>query len=201
MKPIAHRRLAGAAVLALAAAPAHAHLVQTGFGDFYDGIVHLAVTPEDILLVAALALFAGLRGTQAARHTVLALALAWLAGGMIGVIWPFTSPLTLLTTLSFALAGALVALNASLHPRAVTALAIAAGLLHGLVNGAAMALGEASHLALVGVVSAIFVLTTVIAAQVAALPEGWPRIVVRVGGSWIAATGLLMFGWIARAAT
>jgi len=34
--------------VALVAAPANAHLVETGFGEFYDGIAHLAVTPADL---------------------------------------------------------------------------------------------------------------------------------------------------------
>jgi hypothetical protein len=35
---------------------------------------------------------------------------------------------------------------------------------------------------------------------VTALPAGWARIVVRVVGRWIAAAGLLMLGWLMRAA-
>ena len=33
-------------------------------------------------------------------------------------------------------------------------------------------------------------MTAILSAEVAALPAGWPRIVVRVAGSWIAAAGL-----------
>jgi hypothetical protein len=39
-----------------------------------------------------------------------------------------------------------------------------------------------------------------LSAEVTALPTGWSRIVVRVAGSWIAASGLLMFGWLVRSA-
>jgi hypothetical protein len=43
----------------LSVAPsARAHLVNTGFGPFDDGLTHLFVTPEDLLPVIALALFA-----------------------------------------------------------------------------------------------------------------------------------------------
>jgi hypothetical protein len=31
-------------------------------------------------------------------------------------------------------------------------------------------------------------------------PAGWPRIVVRVVGGWIAAAGLLMLGWLVHSA-
>ena len=55
--------------LALAAAqPAGAHLNVTGVGPFYDGIVHFALSPEDIGAVVALALLAGLRGPAFARR-------------------------------------------------------------------------------------------------------------------------------------
>ena len=188
------------ALSAAVAAPAHAHLVETGFGAFYDGIAHVAVTPADLIVVVALALLAGQRGTRAARYAVFALPVAWLAGGMIGARWPSAAGLPLLTTLSFALAGALVALNAKVRDVGVAALAITAGVLHGLVNGATMAPAGAGALALGGAVSAIFFLTAILSAEVTALPVGWPRIVVRVAGSWIAATGLLMLGWLARSA-
>jgi hypothetical protein len=38
----------------------------------------------------------------------------------------------------------------------------------------------------------------IVSAEVTAMPTGWPRIAVRVGGSWIAAAGVLMLGWLAR---
>jgi urease accessory protein len=181
--------------------PAHAHLVQTGFGDFYDGIAHVAATPADLLVVLALALLAGQRGTQAARCAGLVLPAAWFAGGILGAHWFAAAAMPLLTTLSFAITGALVALNANVRDAGVAALAIAAGILHGVVNGATMAPADVGYLALGGAVSAIFFLTVVVSAHVTALPAGWPQVVVRVAGSWIAATGMLMFGWLAHAAS
>jgi len=189
-----------AVVAGLTAQPAHAHLVETGFGAFYDGIAHVAVTPADLLVVVALALFAGQRGTRAARFALFALPMAWFAGGLVGARWPAMAALPLLTTLSFAIAGALVALNASVRDIGVAALVVAAGLLHGLVNGATMAPAGSVGLALAGAVSTIFFLTAILSAEVTTLPSGWPRVAVRVAGSWIAASGLLMFGWLARSA-
>lgn len=188
------------ALLAALASPAHAHLVQTGFGDFYDGIAHVAATPADLLVVLALALLAGQRGTRAARCAVLVLPAAWFAGGILGAHWPSGGAMQLPTTLSFAVMGALVALNARVRDAGVAVLGIAAGILHGYINGAAMAPAEVGYLALGGAVSATFFLTVVVSAQVTALPAGWPQIVVRVAGSWLAATGMLMFGWLVHAA-
>src|SRR6185369_14249227 len=59
-----HRlRLAPAVTLVLMASPgsAQAHLVTTGLGPVYDGLVHFALAPEDLVPVLALAAFAGLR--------------------------------------------------------------------------------------------------------------------------------------------
>lgn len=188
------------ALLLASAAPAHAHLVETGLGGFYDGIAHLMVTPADVLMVLGLALFAGQRGSTAARRTALLLPLAWLLGGFAGAHWPAAAPSPLLTTLPFALTGALVALDARLRSAGVAAFAVLAGLIHGFADGASMAPAGAGPLALVGAVSAVLFLGMLLAAEVSALPAGWPRIVVRVAGSWIAATGMLMFGWLARGA-
>jgi urease accessory protein len=183
---------------ALIPASAHAHLVQTGFGAFYDGLAHVALTPADLLVVVAVALLAGQRGTQAARWALFALPVSWLAGGALGAVSPTESTLPLLTTLTFASIGGLVALDAKLRSAAVAALAIAAGALHGYVNGATIAPGASVVLALAGAATAVFCLIAILSAQVTTLHAAWTRIAVRVAGSWIAAAGVLMVGWIVR---
>jgi len=45
---------------------------------------------------------------------------------------------------------------------------------------------------------ALFVTTTLVAGQVISLRAPWTKIAVRVAGSWIAASGLLMVGWALR---
>lgn len=194
------RRARDSAVLwaATAAVPAHAHLVQTGFGAFYDGLAHVVLTPADLLLVIALALLAGQHGAQAARWTLFALPAAWLGGGALGAGVPGDSSLTLLTTLSFGLAGVLVALNVRLITAGVAGFAVIAGLVHGYVNGATLAPGGAGLLGLSGAMTAVFCLFALLSAQVVTLHVGWTRIAVRVAGSWMAAAGLLMLGWLAR---
>lgn len=190
-------RRALAVVAALAAAPAQAHLVETGFGAYYNGIAHVALTPPDLLVIVALALLAGQRGTQAARWALLALPTAWLVGGALGTFFPANVTLPLPTTLTFALAGALVAFDAKLRAGAVALFAIAAGLLHGYVNGATLAPPSVA-LALAGVVTATFCLFAILGAQVTTVQVAWGRIALRVAGSWLAAAGLLMLGWLAR---
>ena len=55
----------------------------------------------------------------------------------------------------------------------VAALAVAAGLLHGLVNGATLGPSGASGLALGGAITSGFCLMAVVCAEVTALPAGW----------------------------
>ena len=53
-------------------------------------------------------------------------------------------------------------------------------------------------LALIGLSFAVFALIALVSAFVVRLQAGWAKIAVRVAGSWIAASGLLMLGWAAR---
>jgi len=66
------------------------------------------------------------------------------------------------------------------------------------VNGASLEPAGAGLLGLAGVVTAVVCLLAILSAQVTTLRAGWSLVVVRVAGSWIAAAGLLMLGWLLR---
>ncbi|MGB7970682.1 MAG: HupE/UreJ family protein [Candidatus Deferrimicrobiaceae bacterium] len=187
-------------LLALCLAPqtAHAHLVQTGFGTFYDGVVHLFITLPDLLVASGLGLLAGLCGPAASRRTVFALPAAWLAGEMVGSFFPASLTLPWLTTISFGVVGVLVAMNANLPRALLVTLACGAGLLHGFVNGATMVAAGTDRMGMLGASVSVFLLITLSSALVVSLRAHWARIAVRVAGSWIAAIGLLMLGWLVR---
>jgi hydrogenase/urease accessory protein HupE len=194
------RALAVAGALLVLPAPSHAHLVNTGLGPFYDGVSHFALTPEDLLPALAMALLAGQKGSGTGRLALFALPGAWLLGGLAGLAFPTISSAPALTTVSFLALGGLVAVDARLRPEWVTALAAVVGLLHGYLNGAAMAQAKLGALGLVGIVSTLFAVVALAAALVVALRAPWARIAVRVAGSWIVAIGLLLLGWSFRAA-
>jgi hydrogenase/urease accessory protein HupE len=179
-------------------AVADAHLVNTGFGTFYDGVAHFFITPSDILIALGLGLLAGLCGAPASRAAIIAMPAAWLTGELIGSTYPAIITLPWLTTLSFGIVGALVALNAKMPRPVLLMLTCAAGLLHGFVNGATIAAAGTDRLGMLGVAMAVFVITTLLAALVVSLRAQWSRIAVRVAGSWIAAIGLLMIGWLVK---
>ena len=173
---------------------AEAHLVTTGLGPIYDGISHLALSPEVSVPVLALALFAGLRGAAAGRLTLFLLPVAWLVGALVGcrtAIAPFTA----ISAISFLVSGALVAADLRLKRGTVATIAVLLGFGDGWLNGTATQPVHSGSLELVGAVAALFVAVAIVAAFVIWLKRPWMRLAVRVVGSWITATGLLLLGW------
>lgn len=178
---------------------ADAHLVTTGLGPVYDGIGHLLLTPEDLVPILALALYAGLRGARAGRFALFVLPVAWLAGGLLGLRFGGATSAPL-PALSFILLGLIVAADAKLPDAAVAALACGLGLVHGFLNGPALSGTGPGALGLVGIAAVGFVMIALASALVVSLKAPAARIAVRVAGSWIAAIGLLLLGWALRTA-
>jgi urease accessory protein len=191
------RSLLPGLALSLFAHPVHAHLIETGLGPVYDGIVHFALTPEDFVPILALALFAGLRGKEHSRHVILVLPLAWVVGGLAGMLIgvAMNPPLAWLPLLVL---GGLVAADFHLPLGATAAIAALLSGFLGYGNGAAIAQAGPGIRGLLGIGGAIFVVATIISAFVVAWKWGWARIAGRVAGSWIAASGLLLLGWSLR---
>jgi hydrogenase/urease accessory protein HupE len=188
---------AGGLGVALCPSAAEAHLPATGLGPVYDGLLHFAKTPEDLVPALALALLAGLRGAAHGRRALFVLPAAWLGGGLLGLA-AHGSVSPVLTAISFVLLGGLVAADARLPRGAMTGLAALLGLGHGYLNGTAMAQPGTGALGLLGMVAAVFTLVALAASLVVPLRATWSRVAVRVAGSWIAATGLLLVGWALR---
>jgi urease accessory protein len=187
------------AITMIVAPSAHAHLMNTGFGPFYDGLTHLFVTPEDLLPVIALALLAGLRGPRFGRAVLLALPVAWLAGSAAGLLLAPQVTLPVAETIVTIALGALLAADCPLPIAIVSGLAILLGLLHGSLNGSELPKTTSSgQISAAGVAVALFVLVSLLAGQAASVRVPWARVAVRVAGSWIVAIGLLMLGWAMR---
>ncbi len=168
-----------------------------GLGPVYDGIFHLLLSPEDLIPVIALALLAGQGGT-----TCLAVYCGFfrlrglrvdLPGMFIG-----TPRGSALTCLSFLLLGGLIAANAKISVPLMTALAAVLGFFHGFLNGLGVNRFNDGAYFLSGLALAVFVIVALFTSFVLPLRRQWALIVVRVAGSWIAASGLLMLGWALR---
>ncbi len=190
----------GAMVLLVTALPAtaEAHLNVTGMGPVYDGVAHFFMSPEDLVPVLAFALLAGLRGASYGRRALFVLPAAWLLGGLVGLPESATNGSAVLSAVWFLLLGGLLAADVQFPLLLGTLLAAVLGLDKGYLNGAGMGHPETAVVALVGLVSAVFVMIAVASAFVVTLRAEWARIAVRVVGSWVAASGLLMLGWAFR---
>jgi hydrogenase/urease accessory protein HupE len=154
------------------------------------------MTPEDLVPALAIALFAGLRGAAPGRRALFVLPLAWFVGGILGVVIE-DLPTFPAAGISFVVLGVLVAADLKLSPKWFTAIVIVVGLVHGVLNGVALKEG-AGILGLIGIMASLFVILAIVSAFIVSLKKPWARIVVRVAGSWVAAIGMLMFGWLMR---
>jgi hydrogenase/urease accessory protein HupE len=188
------------AITLIVAPSVQAHLMNTGFGPFYDGLTHLFVTPDDLLPVIALALLAGLRGPRFGRAVLFALPAAWLVGSAAGLLLAPQVTLPVAETIVTIALGALLAASCPLPIAAVVGLAILLGLLHGSLNGSELPKTTSyGQISAAGVAVALFVVVSLLAGQAASVRVPWTRVAVRVAGSWIVAIGLLMLGWAMRA--
>ena len=197
MKRIA--TIAGALFLLLAyPSIAAAHLVPTGLGPFYDGALHLLFSPEDLLGLMAAAALAGLHSARAGRMAVIVLSTSWFLAGFAGLNLAISFGFPWLSVCSMVILGGLVAVNPTLPPAAVAVLAGLYGILHGLLNGSALAAINAGVLTLTGVCVTVLIITLLLAAGIVSLKAAWAQIAVRVAGSWVAAVGMLMLGWLVK---
>ncbi len=162
---------------------ASAHLVTTGLGPDYDDIGHLVMTPEDLIPVLAIALFAGLRGAAPGRRALFVLPLAWFVGGLSGVLIECLPTLPV-AAISFLILGVLVAADLNLSQKLFTAVVVVVGLVHGVLNGVALKEG-AGILGLIGIMATLFVIVAIVSAFIVSLKKPWTKILVRVAGSWV----------------
>ena len=99
--------------------------------------------------------------------------------------------------ISFLILGVLVAADLKLSQKSFTAIVVVVGFVHGVLNGVALKEG-AGILGLIGIMATLFVIVAIVSAFIVSLRKPWTKIVVRVAGSWVAAMGMLMFGWLMR---
>lgn len=197
-RPAAHakRCLATIAVAACTAARADAHLVSTELGPFYDGALHPLVSPEDLLLIVAVAALGALRGVDAARRGLTALLVGWTIGAAAGFVLPIEPPAPRLVTAVLLLAlGGAAALGRPPRAHVLGPLACAAAALHGIENGAAARAANGDWLSVAGILTGVLVVASLTCATGARVERAGGSFALRVAGSWTAAIGLLLAGW------
>lgn len=186
--------------LALIPASASAHLMATGMGPVFDGISHFGLSPEDFLPVIALGFFAGLRGPAHSRLTLGALTLCWFGGGL-SALFGLSAPAIVLscaTAALFMLVGMALAANIVLPPSVCAMLGASLGLVRGMADLSGVEESVSHILTLLGMTASVFAIFAIAASLTIPLKRLWIIVAARVGGSWIAALGLLLVGWIVR---
>jgi hydrogenase/urease accessory protein HupE len=174
--------------------PAHAHLVNTGLGPFYDGITHFLVSPETVLAVLALGLLAGVNGPGCGRAALFGGLVAWCVGSLGGIVFRWSPPFIVCLLVPLLL-GVIVAVRSRVPPGVIVLLALLTGSLTGLASGAALGGSQQGVLSVGGTVIPLFVLLSMVTGIAVGARKEWAQTVVRVAGSWIAAMSLLMIGW------
>jgi hydrogenase/urease accessory protein HupE len=151
---------------------------------------------EHVLPILALGLLAGQQGERAARWLVLVFPLALLIGAGLAPVVPPLLWMRVLNAVSFVVLGLLVAAAWRLPLPVLIALGALFGVSHGYENGRAMTPETATHLFVLGVATIGGLVTALVSAATLDLAAKavWPRVAVRIAGSWIAAIGIITIG-------
>jgi urease accessory protein len=186
------RRFAAAVFVLLNADPALAHSTIPGATGFIGGLLHPFVAPAHLMALGALGL---LLGQQAARERTVLLAIfaVALAAGVAAIASALAAQNPDVAVLAAAaILGLLVALA-----RPVPLIGVVPVL---FVTGVAIELDSVPQeisvaetlLALAGTSVTVFLIPTLLATLMACLRRDWQRIAMRIVGSWIAASAMLV---------
>ena len=183
--------------LVLCTHTAHAHLVSTELGPFYDGVIHPFVTPHEVMTISAFAILAAFTGIETARRQFFALTVGWTAGLLAGfggatLSVPFVSEIAVL------ILGILGLSKVRLPPPLLITAATLIGAGNGLGNATEVQEVSQTPIRSVGVVVGVFTMSCVLSALAVFADEHKASVVLRVISSWIAAIALLSLGWQLR---
>ncbi len=183
------------AIAALAPTPSWAHLVNTRFGNFYDGMLHPLTALEHMVPWLALGLLAGLQ-PKSGRWILLAFPIGLVVGLGLATQWPAVQFVDAANVGSMIVLGALIALAFPAPPIVLGILACAIGVSHGYANGEAMNADTNAFLFIPGVITVGYIVVLIVAAFAAVCSHKWAagKIAVRALGSWIFAVGIMMLG-------
>lgn len=158
--------------------PASAHLVNTGVGKFYAGMLHPLTSAEHLLPTLALAVLAVQRGKRAARATLFAFPLALMAGTLAGSRLPPFAAFQLANLIVLVGLGGLLALGDRLsydRPSTLGALALLTGLILGYRSGMDMAASQVAAQFIPGVALTGLIVVALVASWVPIASAGRPN--------------------------
>jgi urease accessory protein len=184
------RAVSLALTLIVSISPANAHNAIEGAGPFVNGILHPVIAPAHLLSLLALGLWIGRQERAALRRSIVAFAVALIAGLFTG---PFGTLPPAIPIACAVILGCLAAGGWPLPARVVAMVSVATAVVIGFDSGAgdwATALG-------IWVGAMLILLNVVNLAMRTEAP--WLGIGIRIAGAWIAAVALMLLALSLRA--
>ena len=169
-----------------------AHSPIKGLDNFYAGFLHPIFVPAHLLAALALGILCGQQGPKDLQAALIAYLVATLAGLAVSVL-PTRPDVELPLVIGAAATGAMVALDRRLPLPVYLLLATALGVMVGIDSAQDDLNGRGRLAALLGTLLAAYML--VLYAMVLSeffSRRHWQRIGLRIVGSWIAASALLV---------
>ena len=193
--------------------PAIAHPQMNGDWAIVSGIEKFWVEPAELLLSLGLSSLAVQRAKERTLSLLLLLPIFWMIGAVLGFYAPPIVILNLVTTpgleiigknpslllaIGLIAVGSLVALEKKMSKIWFQVFVIVEGIFSGLINGLLLSghPGGINGLAGETVMIWLFVFFTILLLKKVSTP--WINLAIRIGGSWISAAGLLLFGFLLK---
>jgi urease accessory protein len=171
------------------AGPAFAHLPIEGVGGFYGGLLHPILVPAQALSVAALGLFIGRRP---GRRIGLLIFAAALVAGLLAIALAVELPVGSVMLANTALLGALVAAAWTPPPPLGWLLAAIAGATLALDSPPQAITIREANVMLIGTAVGGCIAVAAVVTITRYLSSAWQQLAIRVLGSWIAASAILV---------
>ncbi len=169
-----------------------AHSPIEGIDSFYSGLLHPVFVPTHLLALIALGLFMGQRSMQQNNLALGAFLVASITG-LIAAWFSIGNNTEVILVTSSAILGVLVATNLAVAPLWCTILVAIAGLLIGMDSSQETLSGKEKLFTMTGTATGmnIFLLYATGLANYLNR-KAWQKIGVRILGSWVAASSLLV---------
>ena len=180
------------AICCAAPTPALAHIPFAGLNDLYNGLLHPLVVPAHLLLLVAAGLFLGKQGSQAIAPSLLVFSL-FTFGGLLATVFSIKGGGEISLLVLAAIIGLLICANLRIPIVLCLLFAALTGSLLGLDSAQDVLVGKAKFFSLFGSGLGIcFLFLYPLAFADYFSNKNWQRIGVRIVGSWVAASAILV---------
>jgi len=172
--------------------PAHAHVAFAGLNDLYNGLLHPVVVPAHLLVIVAAGLFLGKHGSRVVPPALLVFSL-FTFGGLVATVFSIKSGGEQSLLPLAAIFGILIAANLRIPMVLCLLVAALTGFLIGLDSTQDVPVGQAKFFSLLGSGLGIcFLFLYPLAFADYFGDKNWQKIGVRIVGSWVAASAILV---------